>query len=96
MTDFQTALHQAAARQDHSQFCALIQHAVHGIDRLCTTQLQQVLHHPDFCALEARWRSLRHLTTLVTSPRRVVIRLLDLSWPLLARELNTAFDISVN
>ncbi len=68
MTDFQTALHQAAARQDHSQFCALIQHAVHGIDRLCTTQLQQVLHHPDFCALEARWRSLRHLTTLVTSP----------------------------
>ncbi|WP_432693433.1 hypothetical protein [Morganella morganii] len=27
-----------------------------------------MLHHPDFCALEARWRSLRHLTTLVTSP----------------------------
>ncbi|WP_370528759.1 hypothetical protein [Morganella morganii] len=27
-----------------------------------------MLHHPDFCALEARWRSLRHLTALVTSP----------------------------
>nr|WP_172602578.1 type VI secretion system contractile sheath large subunit [Morganella morganii] len=45
MTDFQTALHQAAAQQDHSQFRALIQHCIHGIDRLCSAQLQQVLHH---------------------------------------------------
>lgn len=60
MADVQTALHQAAAQQDHSQFCTLI-------------------NHPDFCALEARWRSLRHLTARVSSSRRVIIRLLDLS-----------------
>lgn len=61
MADVQTALHRAAAQQDHNQFCALINHCIHIIDRLCSTQLQQVLHHADFCALEARWRSLRHL-----------------------------------
>lgn len=89
MAEYQAGTEQ----QEHNRLCALIGQWIHLIDRRCSTQLQQVLNHPQFCALEARWRSLQHLTALVSRSGRVVIRLLDLAWAPLARDLNTAFEI---
>ena len=68
------------------------------IDRRMSAQLNLVLHHPEFQALEASWRGLHFLTRAVQTDAMLKIRLFDISQRELSRTLRkfrgTAWDHS--
>lgn len=55
------------------------------IDRKVTAQVNEILAHPDFQAVEASWRGLRHLVSLVEDPTRVQVEVLPVQLDSLAR-----------
>lgn len=66
-----------------------------GLDRLLESQLDAILHHTDFQALEANWRGLALLTDQVVESDNdglVRVRLLDLSWKLVRKDLTRAIE----
>jgi type VI secretion system protein ImpD/type VI secretion system protein ImpC len=66
------------------------------IDRLVGEQLDALLHHPRLLKLQGRWTGLAWLVAGLPPGARIRVRLLDLSWPELARDLARApeFDQS--
>ena len=62
------------------------------IDRALTEQVNAILHHPRFQALEARWRGLEYLVTTSLDAQDVQIKVLSVSWPELCRDLEKATD----
>ncbi|MEM6672375.1 MAG: type VI secretion system contractile sheath large subunit [Planctomycetota bacterium] len=68
-----------------------------SIDRLVSAQLDAILHHPELARLEASWRGLYRLhETRVrlagNQPDVVRLRVLDLSWSELTRDLSRVPD----
>jgi type VI secretion system ImpC/EvpB family protein len=63
-----------------------------GIDRLLNEQLNAVLHHPAFQKLEAAWRGLHYLVGQTPAGRNIKIRVLNVSWRELARDLEHALE----
>ena len=62
------------------------------IDELVTEQVNAVIHHPRFQALEASWQSLRRLVGTTRANPRIKIRVLDLRWRELCRDLERAIE----
>ncbi len=64
------------------------------IDGLVKEQLNSVLHHPKFQALEASWRGLEMLVEAVQreGTRQIRIRFLNISWKELHRDFERAND----
>jgi type VI secretion system protein ImpD len=62
------------------------------VDQLVTEQVNAVIHHPRFQALEASWRSLRRLVRTANGNPRIKIRVLDLRWSELCRDLERAIE----
>jgi type VI secretion system protein ImpD len=70
-----------------------IDRIIAGLDRLITEQVNAVIHHQRFRRLEASWRSVARLVeTAGRSPGRIKVRLLDLRWPELCRDLERAIE----
>lgn len=67
------------------------------IDAAISEQLDALLHHPRFLALEGRWRGLSWLISGIEPGRRIKVRLLPVSWAELCRDFERAleFDQSV-
>ena len=67
------------------------------IDAAISDQLDAVLHHPRFLALEGRWRGLAWLISGIEPGRRIKARLLPVSWAELCRDFERAleFDQSI-
>ena len=66
------------------------------IDRLISTLLNQIIHHPDFQSLEASWRSLYKLVKSTNHMDSVVIRVLSVKTTELSNDFQRAgeFDQS--
>jgi type VI secretion system protein ImpD len=62
------------------------------IDEALNVQVNAILHHPDFQAMEARWRGLAMLVRESTRGGDVKIKLLSLSWKELARSMERSSD----
>lgn len=62
------------------------------IDERINRQLNLILHHPRLQQLEARWRGLRQLTEAATGVDNVRIRVLDISWREICRDLDRAVE----
>jgi type VI secretion system protein ImpC len=77
---------------------ALIETVNAEIDAALNTQLNLVLHHPEFQAMEASWRGLHFLVRNTDTDPMLKIRLIDISRAELARTLRkfrgTAWDQS--
>lgn len=69
-----------------------IDRLIAAIDKMLTAQVNAILHHRRFQRLEASWRGLSSLVDTAASMRRVKIRLLDVSWRELARDLERAIE----
>ena len=69
---------------------------VAAIDAALSAQVDAILHHPAFQKLEALWRQVLELVNAARSMRQVRIKLLDLSWAALHRDLarSAEFDQS--
>ncbi|HEX4369624.1 MAG TPA: type VI secretion system contractile sheath large subunit [Rhodopila sp.] len=65
-----------------------------AIDRMIAVQLDAILHHRRFQALEGRWRGVRWLTGQIEDGPgdRIVIRLLTAGWREIARDMERADD----
>ncbi len=62
------------------------------LDELLTDQLNAVLHHPRFQALEGSWRGLAYLVSSAVGARNVLVRVLNLSWQELCADFDRAAD----
>ncbi len=65
---------------------------VAAIDRLLSVQVDEILHHPRFQRLEASWRGLLWLVRVSDGVKGVKLRVLNLSWRELARDLERAAE----
>jgi type VI secretion system protein ImpD len=73
----------AAARID----CLIV-----SIDAAISAQVNAILHHPRFQALEARWRGLAYLVQVVQGIANAKLRLLTASWGELAGDLDRTVE----
>ena len=63
-----------------------------AIDAAVSRQVDAVIHSPPFQALEASWRALHLLVTVVAGTRQVRLRMLDLTWSELRRDMEQAVE----
>jgi type VI secretion system ImpC/EvpB family protein len=75
---------------------AALDRDIAAIDALLGEQLDLILHHPRVQRFEGSWRGLSWLTGGLDPGRRVKVKVLNLSWPDLCRDLDRApeFDQS--
>ncbi len=72
-----------------------IESAIIEIDRRLNEQLDAILHHPRFQRLEASWRGLHYLASVegaYDEELSVKIRVLNVSWNELAKDVTRALD----
>lgn len=62
------------------------------IDRLISAELNHVMHHPEFQALEASWRGLHHLVTRSETGAALKLRVLNISKDELSKDLEKAVE----
>ncbi len=83
---------------DHAAPRALAEAAVAELDRLLHGQINLILHHPDFQAVEASWRGLHFLVSGAETNSLLKIKVLDIGQRELIRTLRkyrgTAWDQS--
>ncbi len=70
----------------------LIDRDIAFLDELLTDQLNAVLHHERFRALEASWRGLAYLGACAAAAQKVVVRVLNLSWSEVCADFDRASD----
>jgi type VI secretion system ImpC/EvpB family protein len=80
----------------HAYRCAL-DRDIAALDRLIAAELDAILHHPRLQRLESSWRGLAWLADRLEPSSRVKVRVLNLPWPELCRDLERAaeFDQSL-
>lgn len=71
---------------------ALINEYIAHIDELLTTQLNEILHHPDFQKLEGSWRGLSYLVSNTETNTMLKIRLMNVAKPDLLKDLEKAVE----
>ena len=71
---------------------AMIQTQIARIDELISSQLNEVLHHPEYQKLEASWRGLHYLVSNSETSTRLKLRLLPLSKAELFKDLDQAIE----
>jgi type VI secretion system protein ImpD len=74
------------------RFALKVDRLIAGLDEMLTEQLNAVIHHPRFQALEASWRSLRRLVGTAGRNPRIKVRALDIRWTELCRDLERALE----
>ena len=70
----------------------LINRDIARIDQMLTRQLNAILHHPRFQKLEASWRGLQFLAGQLEEGANIKIRVLDVSWRTLVRDLDKSIE----
>lgn len=75
---------------------AMINERIAEIDRILTDQLNAIMHHADFQALEASWRGLHDMVYGTETSTRLKLRLLNVSKKDLLKDLETAVDYDMS
>jgi len=65
---------------------------VADIDEKINTQLNEIIHSPQFQKLEASWRGVWLLTKQADGKQNIKIRLLDISWPEVVKDIDRALE----
>lgn len=79
-------------RRDPRALKALIDRLIAAIDQRLTDQVNQILHDKRFQRLEASWRGLQYLTEIGAPMPRLKIKLLDVSWREVCRDVERAIE----
>ncbi len=82
----------AAIVLDRDALDARAEAMIAAIDLAVSRQVDAVIHAPAFQALEASWRALHLLVTVVAGTRQVRLRMLDLAWGEVCRDLEQAVE----
>lgn len=70
----------------------MLQKVIASIDQLLSNQVNVIMHHARFQQLEASWRGLFYLTGKITRTDNVKIRVLNVSWLELAKDLRRSAE----
>lgn len=87
----QQAARESAAFERHARLRAAAAGLIAQIDRDLGRQLDAILHHPALQKLEALWRGVWWLLEKIEDPA-VRVRILDVRWTEIARDLERALD----
>lgn len=71
---------------------ALVDRLIAAIDRQLNDQVNAILHDRRFQRLEASWRGLKYLVDIAAPMQRLKIKLLDVSWRELCRDVERAIE----
>jgi type VI secretion system protein ImpC len=71
----------------------LIDYFISKIDQILTLQVDEIIHHPDFQALESVWKSLEYLVKQTDFQSNIKIELLNVSKEALQSDFNNTTDI---
>jgi type VI secretion system ImpC/EvpB family protein len=82
----------AGWRGDGQRIKAALDRDIAGIDALITEQLNLIIHHDRFQALEAAWRGVDYLVHAADGVSNVKVRILAASWADIVRDLERAPD----
>jgi type VI secretion system protein ImpD len=63
------------------------------LDQMINEQVNEIIHHNDFQQLEASWRGLWYLVTQAEASRTIKIKVLDISWAEVSRDIERALDV---
>ncbi len=66
--------------------------AVADIDHRINDQLNAILHHPKFQALEASWRGLWYLAVQFEGVKNAKLKVLDISWAEVSKDISRALE----
>ena len=69
-----------------------LQRSISDIDHLINDQLNVIIHDPQFQRLEASWRGLWYLANEADGIRNVKIKVLDISWQEVSRDISRALE----
>lgn len=69
-----------------------IDRSISKIDNIINDQLNEVIHHPRFQKLESAWRGLWYLAVQAEGIRNIKIKLLDISWAEVVRDIDRAME----
>jgi len=86
------ALEPAGPIPSRAEIQARLARDIAQIDAILEDQVNAILHHPRFQALESSWRGLFYMTQQVTPDERIKIRLLSVSWKDVVRDLTRAME----
>jgi type VI secretion system protein ImpD len=81
-----------AASDRFRVLAARLDRLITAIDTALTGQVNVILHAPEFRQMEARWRALHLLVDLAGTGTGVVMRVLNVSWNDLSRNMERATD----
>lgn len=87
-----SGLHAAEAGERQQRARRRAQVAIAHIDALLSRQVDAIIHHPRFQRLEATWRGLAWLVDRMDGMRGVKLRILNLTWAELVRDLERASE----
>lgn len=74
------------------ELAARIDRLITSLDAALAAQLNEILHAPEFRRLESLWRGLECLVVQAGVGQGVIVRLLDVDWPTLGRNLERAHE----
>ena len=69
-----------------------IHRCIADIDHLLNEQINAILHHEKFQALEASWRGLWYLANQADGIKNIKLKVLDMSWAEVARDLSRSLE----
>lgn len=78
--------------RDAASIARYLQFKIAEIDELMNEQVNKILHHSRFQTLESSWRGLYFLVAGIENPKVTKIRLLDVSWKDLAKDIERSPD----
>jgi len=82
----------SAPRPTRFQITRRLSRDIARIDELLATQLNTILHHPEFQKLEASWRGLAYLVSKLPENDSVKIRVLSVAWAELVQDQSRALE----
>ena len=77
---------------DKGRILRAIDREIAKLDTLINDQVNAIIHHPRFQALEAGWRGVGYLVEQADDHDLVIIRLLDISWLEVSKDLERAIE----
>jgi type VI secretion system protein ImpD len=69
-----------------------IMRSIAALDDIINDQLNEIIHQEQFQKLEASWRGLWYLAVQVEGARSIKIRVLDISWAEVVRDISRAIE----
>ncbi len=81
-----------ASRRSVDELRNTVAHLISAIDHQINDQLNAIIHHPRFQALEASWRGLWYLALQSDASKNIKLKVLDITWTEVVKDLSRSLE----